>query len=166
MKTIPLKLQSGRELKITLGSFGEGEDLWIALNKEFRSVNFGSHVELDTNLVKEIFCMANSSREINACLKPLLKRCLYNNDPIDDQTFEDIEAREDYLEICEMVAKENILPFAKGLLRKYGAVIQQLKLIFLRLSQERNEISSTSDSQKQDTGTSSKSKTSGRAKKS
>lgn len=136
-KRMKKELASGKTLHITIGSFDECLDLWMTINEEAKGINMSSEVEIDTNLLKNIFCTANSSRKIKEKLDPLLKRCLYDNAPINEKTFQSIEAREDYLEIIEVVAVENIRPFVKGLVRKYKAIFSQLATIFQGLKQQK-----------------------------
>lgn len=126
METVSKTLISGKDLKITIATFDEANELWMAVNKEFKSVNMASEVDIDPNLIKDMFCTVASSREIRQAMQPLLRRCLYDGEKINEKTFDSREAREDYLEIFEMVATENLLPFMKRLVQKYKAIIFQV----------------------------------------
>lgn len=126
METVSKTLTSGKDLKITIATFEEANALWMAVNKDLKSVNMASDVEIDPNLIKDLFCTVASSKDIRQAMQPLLRRCLYNGEKIDEKTFDSREAREDYLEIFEMVATENLLPFTKRLVQKYKAIIFQI----------------------------------------
>lgn len=135
MEGLKKKLASGRTLQITLGSFDESHDLWMVLMEEMKGINLGSDVEIDVDLIKDLFCTATSSKKIHEKLSPLLKRCIYNDARIDSNSFATAESREDYLEIIELVAMENIAPFVKGLVRKYKAKFSHLMSVFQKLKQ-------------------------------
>ena len=137
METIKKTLASGKELSITIGSFSEAKSLWMAINKEAKDLNLNPDVEIDSNLIKDIFCTANSSKEIDEKLSPLLKRCIYDEQKLTDDVFRTSEAREDYLEIVELVALENLRPFVKGLVRKYKARFLELMSNFQKLKQQK-----------------------------
>jgi hypothetical protein len=61
---------------------------------------------------------ADSSVEVEGALFKCLERCLYGNNKITRDTFEPVEAREDYYEIVIACLKVNLLPFFKPLLSK------------------------------------------------
>lgn len=143
METTNKTLASGKVLKITLGTHLEGEDLWIAIMEEAKTVGFKSEDEIfDPNLLKDLFCTAMASRKIRAAVKPLLARCTYDNEKITDLTFNPSESRMDYFEVLEEVIKVNVAPFVKGLVRKYEATFITIKQIIQRLKSEEKETSS------------------------
>lgn len=121
-----VKLPSGAILKITPSPFAEARALYQAALREFKGINIGSGVELSV-LYKELFCTGFSSPEIEAKLWECFKRCTYDNGKgdlkIDAATFEPVDAREDYLSVCMEVAKENVGPFMKSLLREYKSAL-------------------------------------------
>lgn len=137
METIKKTLASEKELVITIGSFQEAKDLWMAVNKEMKTLSLNPDVDIDTNLIKDVFCLANSSKEIDEKLKPLIARCMYDKQKINDDLFKSSEAREDYLEIIEHVAIENLRPFVKGLVRKYKAKFSEIMLKFQAIKQQK-----------------------------
>lgn len=112
MKEIPLP--SGALLKISHTPFSESKALYQALLEELKEVAVDSKTDL-TAMMKNVFCMGFSSKKVEAALSVCLKRCLYNELKIDDQTFEPASAREDYVKVCIEVVEENIRPFLKGL---------------------------------------------------
>lgn len=124
MKEIILK--SGRKLKISLAPWKDARELYQAVASELIAVKADPKQELDTNFIKDLFCTMLASKKIEAALWLCMKRCLYNGERIQEETFEPAEAREDYLDICAEVAKENINPFAKSLYAEYGPLFQGL----------------------------------------
>ena len=52
---------------------------------------------------------------MEACLWDCLKTCLYNTKHIDRTTFEDVEARADFLPVVKEVMVYNLAPFFKNL---------------------------------------------------
>lgn len=117
-----VKLPSGAVLKITPSPFAVAKALYQAILTEARGLEVGTNTEL-TTLYKELFCIGFSSPEIEARLWECFKRCTYNNGKgdfkIDNDTFEPIAARDDYMTVCMEVAKENVLPFAKSLYAEF-----------------------------------------------
>lgn len=117
---------SGAVLKILPSPFAAAKALYQAVLREARGIDISSATELPT-LYKNLFCAGFSSPEIDRCLWECLKRCTYNKGDADhkitDQTFEPLEARDDYMVVCLEVAKANILPFAKSLYAEYQRVL-------------------------------------------
>jgi hypothetical protein len=103
------KLPSGAILKFNIAPFAEGKALYQAVLEEFRGLK----------LFKDLFCVALSSSKIEAALNKCIERALYNDLKIGKDTFEDVEARQDYIPLCFEIAKENIAPFAKSLYAEY-----------------------------------------------
>lgn len=112
-----VKLPSGAVLKITPAPFAVSKALYQALLRELKGVTMG--FEITQNVFKDLFCAGFSSSEVETCLWECLKRCLYNDLKIDDQTFEPVERREDYLKVCVEVTRDNVFPFAKVLYAEY-----------------------------------------------
>lgn len=125
-----IKLPSGAELKIGLAPFSDSKALYQSVLEEAKSLRLDPAAEVDVNLFKDLFCAGLSSKKIEMSLKECLKKCLYNGLKIDpDKTFEPVEAREDYFQVCFEVAQENIAPFTKNLLQQYSAIFQKLKTV-------------------------------------
>lgn len=120
-------LKSGRKLRIEAASFRKSKDLFDAVSKEIKANNFDPKAEFDINFVKNIALGLVSSPNVEAALWPCFTKCLYHdNTKVDSDLFEDVSAREDYLEICLEVCKENILPFTKNLSSKYEPILKEL----------------------------------------
>ncbi len=120
------KCHSGAILKINAAPFKDARALYKAVLKEAKGVDVSSKTEIPS-LYKELFCVAFSSDEVEKALWACLNRCTYDNGngdlKIDDSTFEPVAARDDYLQVCMEVAKENVLPFGKSLYAEYLAML-------------------------------------------
>lgn len=123
-------LPSGAKLKIGLAPFAEAKALYQALLRELRVIPFSAKTDM-AGLYKDLFCAGFASDEVEKALWVCFKRCQYCDKrgdlKIDDQTFEPVEAREDYLTACMEVAKENTLPFVKSLYAEYGQYFSILR---------------------------------------
>lgn len=122
MQLREIKLPSGATLKVQPSPFAISKALYQALLKEAKEVPFDTKMEMAT-LWKNLFCIAFSSPTIEACLQECFKRCTFNGGAgdikIDENTFEPVERRDDYMKVCVEVAKENVLPFVKSLYAEY-----------------------------------------------
>lgn len=110
-----IKLSSGAVLKISLIPFAEAKELFQVIMEEFKTLKIETKTELDVNFFKDIFSTGFSSKKIDKALGVCLRRCTYNDLRVDDNLFEDINAREDYLAIILEVIKEVLSPFLKNL---------------------------------------------------
>jgi hypothetical protein len=120
-------LPSGAELTITLAPFKDGKALYQAVLEEVKSLTLDPDANVDVNLWKDLFCTGFSSKKIDAALDACFKRVLYNKLRVDDNTWEPASARQDYMQSCIEVAKENLAPFVKGLSAEFLTVFQALK---------------------------------------
>lgn len=111
-----MKLPSGAELRITLAPFSDSKALYQAFLEEIKGLKVESSTEIDTNFIKDIFCVGLASKKLEVALWKCMERALYNNLKITEATFEPVEARQDYMLVCFEVAKENIAPFTKTLM--------------------------------------------------
>jgi len=117
-----IKLHSGAVLNITLSPFAESKALYQAILEELKPVSFNASSDL-AEVFKNLACVGFSSKRIEACLDVCFKRCTYDcgKGPlkIDKDTFEPVENREDYIQVCLEVIKENVAPFLKSLFAEY-----------------------------------------------
>lgn len=120
-----VKLPSGAVLKVNAAPFKDAKALYQAVLKELKEVPVTSKTELGS-LYKDFFCVGLSSPIIESCLWECFKRCLINDMKIDDQTFEPVERRDDYMMVCLEVAKENVFPFGKSLYAEYETVMKMM----------------------------------------
>ena len=51
-----------------------------------------------------------------------MKRCMYDNQKINDDSFEPEENRQDYFFVCKEVLLETMRPFLKGLSSQLGGI--------------------------------------------
>lgn len=126
-----VKLASGAELKISPAPFEVSEALFQVMMEEGKSLTVNSKEEIDVNLFKDLFCMSLSSKKIRDAVWACMDKALYNGIRITKDTFEPVKAREDYLQVCFEVAKENISPFSKTLYAQFSQVVEVLKKIIL-----------------------------------
>lgn len=125
-----VKLPSGAELAFNPAPFMDSKALYQALLEELRgvalTVDLDLEAEVPTDLIKNLFCAGFASKKIEMALWECFKRARYNGQKITQDTFEPVEAREDYAIVCIEVAKENIAPFAKSLMSGYGPLLSGL----------------------------------------
>lgn len=129
MKLKEIKLPSGAVLRIHPAKFDESKELYQSVLEEAKGLVISSKTEM-AGVYKDLFCIGFSSKKIESALWKCFPYCTYESGKgalkIDSDTFEPIEARNDYLTVCMEVAKENILPFAKSLYAEYAGVIQTI----------------------------------------
>lgn len=122
-----IKLPSGAELEISLAPFADSKALFQAITEEAKNLKLDPKEEIGVNMIKDLFCVGFSSKKIEEALWKCMQRATYNKLRIDADTFEKVEAREDYLTVCFEVAKENISPFTKALTRQFSPLLENLK---------------------------------------
>lgn len=121
-----VKLASGSTLEVSESPFAISRNLYQAVADEMKEVKVASADET-FNLFKDCFCTLLASKRIELALDECMKKAAYNGRRIDADTWEPVQAREDYLEVCFEVAKENLLPFGKNLMQRYGGLFDKLK---------------------------------------
>lgn len=121
-----VKLPSGAVLKVAPAPFADSKSLYQAILREAKGLVISTKMEV-SSIYKDLFCMGFSSEEIEQRLWVCMKRCTYNSGKgdfkIDDQTFEPVASRDDYMTVCMEVAKENCLPFVKSLYAEYQRLL-------------------------------------------
>jgi len=125
-----IHLPSGAVLKLGHTPFEESYALNEAFLKELKKIKFDSETEMSV-VFKDVFCVGFSSPKIKKALWTCFKRCIYSSEKgdlkIDKDTFEPVEAREDYITVCMEVAKHNIGPFVKTHFSELSQVLDKLK---------------------------------------
>jgi hypothetical protein len=121
-----VKLPSGRVLKITPAPFIEARALYQVLLEEARGLRLDPQADVDVNLYKDLFCVALSSRKVEACVWECMKRATIDDVKITNDTFEKVEHRDDYIMACFEVAQDNVQPFMKSLFASYQDIIQKM----------------------------------------
>lgn len=124
---IEIKLPSGAILKVTVAPFADAKALYQAVLEELKSMKLNSDDDIGPMLYKDLFCTGFSSRKIESALDKCMTRATYNGLKIDGNTFEPIEARDDYFKVCYEVGKANISPFVKSLCAEYSHLWGALK---------------------------------------
>jgi hypothetical protein len=114
MEPKEITLTSGNVIKVWPASFEVSRALYQALLEECKGLKLNTQDEM-MSLYKDVFCIGFSSKKIEACLWECFKKVHYSDMKIDKDTFEPLAARGDYVEVCLLVAKENVDPFVKGL---------------------------------------------------
>lgn len=107
-------LPSGAILRITPAPFADAKALYQAVMAEARGIELSSSMQF-MEIAKNLVCVGVASRAVDAALAKCLSRCTYNNEKLEDKTFEPAEARADYTMVCAEVMEENLLPFFKSL---------------------------------------------------
>lgn len=127
--TKEVSLPSGAKLKIGMPPFEVSKALYQVVLEEGKGILIASKTEM-ASVYKDLFCIGFSSKKIEACLWDCFKHCQYCDKrgelKIDNDTFQPLEAREDYMTVCMEVAKENISPFVKSLYAEYGQFLQMI----------------------------------------
>lgn len=114
-----MKLESGVELDITIGSFDECNDLFKAVMREAKDLEISMLTD-DAAVFKNAITIALSSDSIEQCVWALAKRCTYGGRKVTKELFADEKAREDYLAVMFEIAKANLRPFMKHLYAKFS----------------------------------------------
>lgn len=124
-----IQMPSGAILKVGPAKFSEAKALYQAVLGEAKNLNVTSKTEIAV-LVKDVLCSAYTSPVIDKALWDCFKYCIYGdkNLKIDQDTFEPVENREDYMLVCMEVAEENLRPFSKSL----TSVLQRVSATVLK----------------------------------
>lgn len=122
------KLLSGKELRIQPARFRQSKHLFDMIAQEIKSLRFDPKAEFDINFVKDTALGLVASEKVEQAIIACMENCLYENQKVNVELFEDNEARQDYLEICFEIAKENALPFTKNLSSKFEPILKDLGL--------------------------------------
>lgn len=119
------KTQNGVDVKITPADFISSLKLKNVVLKAIKDSEVDiSKIDLDKittsslQPILEVVLAADTSEAVQSSIFKCLARCLYNGEKIITETFEPIEAREDYYEIVIACLKENLMPFFKGPISK------------------------------------------------
>lgn len=120
-------LESGAELDVTLSSFSVCNKLKNVVVQELESIKFdigdGKIENLfesefgpeAVNTFKNLICRIISSEKIEEAIWPCMDRATYKGVKITRETFENEDARQDYLPVFKEVLWLNLRPFFKSL---------------------------------------------------
>lgn len=127
----PITLKSGSQLAIGVAPFATGNKLLKTIARELASVrvdfdlsNLSNPTNRDLDSVKNAAFQLLQSDAVETVLKECMARCLYNGQRITETTWEDENARQDYLPVAWEVMKANLLPFLKSLGLSFSAKSQ------------------------------------------
>ena len=119
------KTQNGVDVKINPADFLSSLKLKNAVLKSVKDSGVDiSKIDLDKinasslQPILEVILTADTDKDVQDSIFKCLARCLYNGEKIIPETFEPIEAREDYYEIVIACLKENLSPFFKSPISK------------------------------------------------
>lgn len=124
-----VKLPSGAELDVTPADFAVSKALYMAMCKAGIGLRMDLNSELDVNFWKDVFFTGFSDAKIEAAISACMTRVTYQPSgsdvamKIDKDTWEPIPAREDYIDACFEVARDNVLPFTKNLYARYLGIV-------------------------------------------
>lgn len=114
-------LPSGAVLAVGIAPFNEAKGLQQACLRELRHISVGRALPME-GMLKDIFCVAYASPEVEAAMRPVIIRSTYNGEKIDlakPDIFEPVEARSDYYQVLAEVAQDNIGPFMNFLFAEW-----------------------------------------------
>ncbi len=121
-----IALPSGSKLRLTLAPFAESKALFQACMEEAKGCGFESRTEV-LGFVKDVICTAMYSPKIEAAIRLCMKRCLIDNQQVEDKLFEAEDKRQDWVIAMYEVAQENVSPFLKGLYARYSPMLESLR---------------------------------------
>lgn len=121
-----IKLPSGAELVVTDTPFKVSKRLYEVFIQETKTNEVSSKGDL-LGIFRAIFLSAMSSDKIQIALWDCMKFAKYNGLKIDNDTFENMSAREDYPSVCLEVAYSNLYPFLKNLSAQYALLLEKLQ---------------------------------------
>jgi len=126
--SLKIDLPSGAALRATPADFTKARELYQVLARELTKINVRADDEINVNLIKNCFLILISSKELEEAIWGCMDRALYNDVKIDIDTFADVDARQDYIEILKEVAMFNIAPFTKSLFADFEGIVQKVEM--------------------------------------
>lgn len=111
---------SGAKILITPADWKSAKVLKKAIEKEL-NLDEGLDFTNPATWIKNIISV-DSSDAVDSALWPCLARCTRDNEKITEQTFDKLEARQDYYEIVSACIKENLGPLVESLFSKLSAL--------------------------------------------
>ncbi len=121
-------LPSGKELGIGVVPFADAKALYQAILAEVKEVTLGTKSELG-EMVKNLLCSSFTSQRVESVLWKCMERSTYNGQKIVPDTFEPVEAREDFMKVCSEVGKETVSPFLKNLFADFKHAVETIQSI-------------------------------------
>lgn len=120
-----LKGKHGADIVIYSAPWRDAKMLFMAVSREAsrQGVNFDD----PANSFFSLFFRLCGSIEVDSALAICLQRCTYNNEKITDETFNSIEAREDFHQVVKECAMVNLGPLGKELYSEFEALFAKKK---------------------------------------
>lgn len=120
------KLQSGKTLRFNISTFDNGKNLSQVIARELRTLNVSSITEIDETLFLQMGLLGISSVEIENAIWLCFDKAVVDGDKLNKEYFKSVANREDYFEICSVIAKANLAPFMKGLYAQFQMLFQEV----------------------------------------
>jgi hypothetical protein len=121
-------LKSGVVLELQMSSFALAMRLLKTIVNEIKSVDlggfkFGAEVKIEElmkadlpiDALKNVVCQLLGSDAVELAVRDCMKCCIYDKTAIRGDTFEEENARQDYLPVAWEVIQFNLRPFFEGL---------------------------------------------------
>lgn len=123
----------GTEVKINVADFITSMKLKKAVVEAVKESGIDvASIDLDNlkmgaiESIIQIILTADCSDKVEEAIFKCLVRCTYNGEKITKDTFEPVEAREDYYEIVIACLKENLAPFFGPLFLKFSELQEKI----------------------------------------
>lgn len=120
-------LASGAELELQPCEFKDALALQQLAVKEIVATQSG-----DTDVMKAVLFSALSSPEMEKMFWVCAKGCLYKNQRISKELFEDEKVREDYVQVYTEVLRFTLAPFMKNAPCALKAFAEKMAAIFIQ----------------------------------
>lgn len=122
-----LTLPSGKTLLIQPADFKTAKDLYKAFAEEFLKLDINEDTDVKWGVIKNLVCSALASDKIEKCLWECFKTVTIDKLKIDQQTFEPVDARDDWFTVCMEVARDNVLPFTRSLMPWFLVLLEKAR---------------------------------------
>ena len=127
---LEVTLISGAVLKGSIAEFAVGLELYQSMISVLGDVDIDPQDELNIKLLKSLMSKILSDKNLEKSIWACMSRMTYNDQKITKDTFEPIEARQDYIEVLKEVALFNAAPFTKNLFVQFQTLLEMLEKNF------------------------------------
>lgn len=110
-------MPTGAKLKVAPAPFADAKALKSAILAELGAIAFTGKDVAD--VLKNAFCTGFSSPLVDRAMWKCFERCTYDGHKITMDTFEPVQARDDYILCCMRMVEANIRPFLKSLYAEF-----------------------------------------------
>tara|TARA_R110000744_G_scaffold185884_2_gene305276 strand:- start:1242 stop:1661 length:420 start_codon:yes stop_codon:yes gene_type:complete len=125
------KAPSGAKVVVNPADWESTISLQSAISKDIAGNKFSLGMKNEegeqdfSDLVRVAFSISGSS-DVREALYSCLSRCTRSGEKITKETFEEVEARQDFIQICIECAKINLSPFQVGLRFAFSQGLQMM----------------------------------------